>query len=84
MIALEQRIEALLFLAPDPVPPDELADALRVDEDEVAAGLRRAGGGARGPRADPARAGGRLDARLAPGRGGGRAAAARRARARRG
>ncbi len=40
VIALEQRIEALLFLASDPVPPDELADALRVDEDEVAAGLR--------------------------------------------
>jgi len=40
VIALEQRIEALLFLAPDPVPADELADALRVEEDEVAAGLR--------------------------------------------
>jgi segregation and condensation protein B len=37
---LERHLEALLFLAPDPVPVPELADALRVDEDEVAAGLR--------------------------------------------
>ena len=37
---LERQIEALLFLAPDPVPVEELADALRVEEDEVAAGLR--------------------------------------------
>ena len=37
---LERQLEALLFLAPDPVPVEELADALRVDEDEVAAGLR--------------------------------------------
>jgi segregation and condensation protein B len=40
MIGLERRLEALLFLAPDPVPAVELADALRVGEDEVAAGLR--------------------------------------------
>jgi segregation and condensation protein B len=37
---LERQLEALLFLAPDPVPVEELADALRVDEDEVDAGLR--------------------------------------------
>ena len=37
---LERQLEALLFLAPDPVPVEELADALRVEEDEVAAGLR--------------------------------------------
>jgi segregation and condensation protein B len=37
---LERQLEALLFLAPDPVPVDELADALRVGEEEVAAGLR--------------------------------------------
>jgi len=37
---LERRLEALLFLAPDPVSVEELGDALRVEEDEVAAGLR--------------------------------------------
>jgi len=37
---LERCLEALLFLAPDPVPAKELADALRVDEEQVAAGLR--------------------------------------------
>ena len=37
---IERELEALLFLAPDPVPVDELADALRVEEDEVVAGLR--------------------------------------------
>jgi segregation and condensation protein B len=37
---LERQLEALLFLAPDPVPVEELADALRVEEDEVVAGLR--------------------------------------------
>ena len=42
-MSLARDLEALLFLAPDPVPVDELADALRVEEDEVAAGLRRAG-----------------------------------------
>jgi segregation and condensation protein B len=40
---LERQLEALLFLAPDPVPVEELADALRVEEDEVAAGLRALG-----------------------------------------
>ena len=37
---LDRPLEALLFLAPDPVPVEELADALRVEEDEVVAGLR--------------------------------------------
>jgi segregation and condensation protein B len=37
---LQRQLEALLFLAPDPVPVEELADALRADDDEVAAGLR--------------------------------------------
>jgi segregation and condensation protein B len=37
---LERQLEALLFLAPDPVSTAELADALRVDDDEVVAGLR--------------------------------------------
>ena len=36
---IERELEALLFLAPDPVPVEELADALRVEEDEVRAGL---------------------------------------------
>ena len=40
MSPLAREVEALLFLAPDPVPVEELADALRVEEDEVAAGLR--------------------------------------------
>ena len=40
---LARQLEALLFLAPDPVPVEELADALRVDEDEVEAGLRALG-----------------------------------------
>ena len=37
---IDRQLEALLFLAPDPVPVEELADALRVEEDEVVAGLR--------------------------------------------
>ncbi len=37
---IERELEALLFLAPDPVPVEELADALRVDEDEVETGLQ--------------------------------------------
>ena len=40
VMELERQLEALLFLAPDPVPVEELADALRVEEDEVVAGLR--------------------------------------------
>jgi segregation and condensation protein B len=43
-VSLPRELEALLFLAPDPVPVAELADALRVDEDEVEAGLRALGG----------------------------------------
>ena len=39
-MTLERDLEALLFLAPDPVPVEELADALRVEADEVVAGLR--------------------------------------------
>jgi len=40
---IERELEALLFLAPEPVPVDELADALRVEEDEVQAALRALG-----------------------------------------
>ena len=39
MSPLARTLEALLFLSPDPVPAEELADALRVEEDEVRAGL---------------------------------------------
>ena len=39
-MTIEQELEALLFLAPDPVPVEELADALRVEEDEVRTGLQ--------------------------------------------
>jgi segregation and condensation protein B len=42
-VSLARDLEALLFLAPDPVPVAELADALRVEEDAVAAGLRELG-----------------------------------------
>ena len=73
----QRELEALLFLAPDPVPVDELADALRASEEEVEAGC------ARSPRRSTGRgivlrelAGGWTLA-LAPGRRGGRAAAAR-------
>ena len=38
-MSLARDLEALLFLSSDPVPVAELADALRVGEDEVAAGL---------------------------------------------
>jgi segregation and condensation protein B len=38
-VTLARDLEALLFLAPEPVPVAELADALRVEEDEVVAGL---------------------------------------------
>jgi segregation and condensation protein B len=34
---LARQLEALLFLAPEPVPADELADALQVGEDAVRA-----------------------------------------------
>jgi segregation and condensation protein B len=36
---LARLIEALLFLAPDPVPVDELADALQADEEDVVEAL---------------------------------------------
>jgi segregation and condensation protein B len=45
---LERQLEALLFLAPDPVPVEGLADALRVEEDEVAAGLHALAAGLEG------------------------------------
>ena len=38
-MSLARDLEALLFLAPDPVPAAELADALRAGEDEVLDGL---------------------------------------------
>jgi segregation and condensation protein B len=36
---LRSTLEALLFLAPDPIPSDELAEAIGVDEDSVAEAL---------------------------------------------
>jgi segregation and condensation protein B len=40
---LTRQIEALLFLAPEPVPVDELADALQAGEDAVRDGLAELG-----------------------------------------
>jgi segregation and condensation protein B len=40
MIDVERDLEALLYLAPHPVPVEELAGALRVEEDDVISGLR--------------------------------------------
>ena len=40
---LARTLEALLFLAPEPVSVDELADALQAAEEAVAQALRRAG-----------------------------------------
>ena len=40
MSPLARHVEALLFLAPDPVPVPELADALQVGADEVVEALR--------------------------------------------
>jgi segregation and condensation protein B len=37
---MERELEALLFLSPDPVAVEHLADALRADQHEVEAGLR--------------------------------------------
>jgi segregation and condensation protein B len=47
---LARLVEALLFLAPDPVPVDELADALQAEEEDVleALGELRHGLGGRG------------------------------------
>ena len=39
MTGLARLIEALLFLAPEPVPVDELADALQASEDDVTEAL---------------------------------------------
>ena len=39
MTGLARLIEALLFLAPEPVPADELADALQASEDDVTEAL---------------------------------------------
>jgi segregation and condensation protein B len=39
MTSLARQVEALLFLAPDPVPVDELADALQAGEESVRAAL---------------------------------------------
>ena len=39
MSPLARQIEALLFLAPEPVPIDELADALQAGEEAVRDGL---------------------------------------------
>ena len=43
MSQLARQIEALLFLAPEPVPVDELADALQAGEDAVRDGLAELG-----------------------------------------
>jgi segregation and condensation protein B len=39
--ALEATVEALLFLSPEPVSVEELADAIQAEEDAVRAALRR-------------------------------------------
>jgi segregation and condensation protein B len=44
VIGLDATLEALLFLASEPVSVDELADAAQVSEDEAAAALRRLAG----------------------------------------
>ena len=43
MSSLDATVEALLFLAPEPVSVEELADAIQVEEDAVRAALRRVG-----------------------------------------
>ena len=71
-------VEALLFLAPEPVSVDDLADAAAASTRRRSLeALRELRDGARRPRRRAARDRRRLDARLAPGRRGGRAAAAR-------
>jgi segregation and condensation protein B len=42
--SLARIVEALLFLAPEPVPVEDLADAAQVAEEEVAAALRELAG----------------------------------------
>jgi segregation and condensation protein B len=44
MSALARQVEALLFLAPEPVPVDELADALQAGEEAVREALTELGG----------------------------------------
>jgi segregation and condensation protein B len=48
MSELARTLEALLFLAPEPVAVDELADAVQVEEDEVRAALRELAGALEG------------------------------------
>jgi segregation and condensation protein B len=48
MTSLASTLEALLFLAPEPVSVDELADAAQVEEDDVAAALRQLAGALEG------------------------------------
>jgi segregation and condensation protein B len=45
---MDRELEALLFLAPDPVSVEELADALRASEEEVEAGMRALAGALEG------------------------------------
>ena len=68
-----RQVEALLFLAPEPVALDELADAVQAGEEAVREALDELRRRARGPRRRPARGRRRLGARLAPRRRGGRA-----------
>ena len=82
-MTLAAQLEALLFLAPDPVSVEELADALQTSEEAVDAGRARSSSRPRRPRPGAAARRRRARARLAPGRRGGRAPPARRARARR-
>jgi segregation and condensation protein B len=44
MTSLAATLEALLFLAPEPVAVDELADAAQVEEDDVRTALRQLAG----------------------------------------
>ena len=44
MNGLARQVEALLFLAPEPVPADELADALQTGEEAVREALEELGG----------------------------------------
>jgi segregation and condensation protein B len=48
MTPLARTVEALLFLAPEPVGVEELADAAQVEEDEVRAALRELAGALEG------------------------------------
>ena len=48
MSGLARRLEALLFLAPDPVTVEELADAVQADEAAVRDALSELGGALEG------------------------------------